>query len=99
MSGFAGHAHDRDRLRETILAAVEPILALYQAVHIRYSSGVGGGAGCGCAWLTMTRMDSGAYCPFLMQRVSIKLVLGNRVRLFSRNPVALRGWIIGSPIR
>src|SRR4051812_28175324 len=89
------------RLRETILAAVEPILALYQAVHIRYSPGVGGGAGCGCgcAWLAMTRMDSACYCPFPMQQVSINSMLGNRVWPFCRNPVALRGWIIGSPIR
>ena len=47
MSGSTGNAHDRDRLREMTLAAIEPILALYQAIHIRYSSGVGGGAGCG----------------------------------------------------
>jgi hypothetical protein len=101
MSGFTGHAYDRDRLREMTLVAVEPILALHQAIHIRYSSGVGGGAGCdgGCAWLAMTRMDSARYCPFPMQQVSISLVLGNRVRLFPRDPVALRGWIIGSRIR
>ncbi|WP_164478652.1 GPP34 family phosphoprotein [Mycolicibacterium stellerae] len=47
VSAFTGHANHRDRLREMTLAAIEPILGLYQAIHIRYSSRMGGGGG-GC---------------------------------------------------
>jgi hypothetical protein len=49
VAGFTDDGHDRDRLREMTLAAIEPILGLYQAIHIRFDdirAGMGGG-GCG----------------------------------------------------
>ena len=36
VSSFIDDRHDRDRLREMTLAAIEPILGLYQAIHIRW---------------------------------------------------------------
>src|SRR4051812_7221508 len=48
VSDFTGHAHDRERLREMPLAAIEPIFGLQQVIHNRYSSsGVSGEGGCG----------------------------------------------------
>jgi hypothetical protein len=49
-SSFTDDVHDRDRLREMTLAAIEPILGLYQAIHVRFDdirSGMGSGGGCG----------------------------------------------------
>ena len=46
VSSFIDDRYDRDRLREMNLAAIEPILGLYQAIHIRYDD-VRAGMGCG----------------------------------------------------
>ena len=53
VSRFIDDAHDRDRLREMTFATIEPILALYNAIHRRHEenswgrSGGCGGGGCG----------------------------------------------------
>jgi hypothetical protein len=48
MSMFVDDDHDCARLREMTLAAIEPILGLYNAIHKHHGEhGWGGGGGCG----------------------------------------------------